>query len=253
MTSRSNPSRSNRSRSGATPGSRGRGSGARPARGRSPAVARARRSDRPSRLLPLALAAVVVAGLVAVVLTAIGRDGDTDTTRFDTDRASVAGTALPPLPETGRDPGAGERAPLVEGRDRNGEAQRLPVEGRPTVLLFLAHWCPHCLREVPAVQEWADAGELPEDVDVVAVSTAVDPDRPNHPPSAWLEDEGWTLPTVADADGRAAVAYGLTAFPFWVAVDDQGTVVERRTGELGLDELRDLAANAVRGAEGSTG
>jgi cytochrome c biogenesis protein CcmG, thiol:disulfide interchange protein DsbE len=203
------------------------------------------RRDRPSWLLRITVAAVAVAALAAVTVALLAGGDTTETAAFDRAGATVAGETLSPLPDAGDDPAVGQPAPLVEGQDRQGEAVEAPVAGRPTVLLFVAHWCPHCQREVPAVQDWINAGEMPSGVDVVAVSTALDPARPNYPPSAWLDREQWTLPTIADADGSAATAYGLSAFPFWVAVDAQGMVVDRRVGELTLDQLHDLAATAT--------
>src|SRR5690606_20257865 len=79
-------------------------------------------------------------------------------------------------------------------------------------------------------------GGLPEGVDLVAVSTAADERRPNYPPAAWLDREGWTAPTLVDGDGAAATASGGSAFPFFVAVDGGGTVVARTSGELGADQ-----------------
>ena len=51
-----------------------------------------------------------------------------------------------------------------------------------------------------------------------------------------------------DDQGSLAAAYGLTRFPYWVAVDPDGTVVARVTGGLSdaqLDLLVDLAAGAA--------
>jgi len=41
--------------------------------------------------------------------------------------------------------------------------------------VFLAHWCPHCNREIPELNAWRDSGEVPADLQVVAVTTAVEP------------------------------------------------------------------------------
>ena len=194
------------------------------------------------------MAALAVAALVAVIVAMSGDDSsttDAEATAFDRAEATVDGTPLPVLPEAGDDPAVGRAAPVLQGQDLDGGQVTQPTSGRPTIILFLAHWCPHCQREVPLVQEWSDAGQLPEDVDLVAVATGITSSRPNYPPSAWLEREHWTAPTIADASGAAAEAYGLSAFPFWVAVDAQGTVVERRTGELSLAEIEELAAAAT--------
>jgi thiol-disulfide isomerase/thioredoxin len=196
--------------------------------------------------------AVVLAALAAVLITAAGDDDGGGTARdgstaaeFDVAEAIVDGSPLAAMPDGGDDPAVGQPAPLVEGQGRDGAQLTAPAPGRPTVLLFLAHWCPHCQEEVPAVQGWVDDGRVPGTVDLVAVSTAVTSDRPNYPPSAWLDREGWSVPTIADATGVAAEAYGLTAFPFWVVVDAEGQVVERLTGEVSEARFDALAAAAA--------
>jgi len=100
------------------------------------------------------------------------------------------------------------------------------------VLVFLAHWCPHCQNEVPKLVEWIAADGIPADVEVVAVSTAVQLDRGN-PPRAWLAGEGWPVTAVRDDDtGTVADAYGLRSFPYVVVVGTDGRVRARLSGGL---------------------
>lgn len=217
---------------------------------------------RRGRGLVVAVVVAIVAALVlAVAVTAAtGGDsssggGDQAAVAFDTSTASVStadgGGALPePTDDAAAgggadaDPAVGMRAPVVEGVGLDGRPVTVPGAGRPTIVVFLAHWCPHCQREVPQLQRWIDEGALPDGVDVVGVATGFDPELPNHPASAWLDREGWTPATVADGDGSAATAYGVSGFPFWVAVAGDGTVVERRSGELTLDDVTALAETA---------
>ena len=204
-------------------------------RNRRPSSPRNRLSG-PAPLVIAAVVAMAVAALLAVAIAIAGGNDDTaSATTFDTGVAATEGAAL----------AVGQQAPILEGVDRDGDHLTLPTAGKPTLLLFIAHWCPHCQREVPQMQEWIDAGRLPEDVEVVAVATAIDRDRPNYPTSAWLDREGWTPPTIADADGSAAEAYGVDAFPFFVAIDADGTVVDRRSGELSLDEVTAMMTAAA--------
>jgi thiol-disulfide isomerase/thioredoxin len=202
--------------------------------------------SRAATLPVLVLAAVVVAALAALVVTLIN-DDESAATNFDADVAAVDGSALAVLPADGDDPALRQQAPVVEGHDLTGKEVAAPVDGEPTVVLFLAHWCPHCQREVPVVQDYVDAGHVPEGANLVAVATAMDPARPNYPPSSWLEREGWTPPVLADGDGSAAGAYGLSAFPYWVAVDADGRIVERVTGELSPRQIDRLFAAAGAG------
>jgi thiol-disulfide isomerase/thioredoxin len=194
--------------------------------------ARGRRRVRKTPLVWLALGAVVVVAAVLAITLGGGEAGQTAA-------VDVRGEGLPPLTETGAgDAAFGAAAPRLSGTGTDGEPMTIEPGGRSTVILFLAHWCPVCQEEVPKVQEWLDAGGLPQGVQFVSVATATDTNRPNHPPAEWLEREGWTLPTLLD-DGAsgAAEAYGLTAFPFWAFLDADGNVVARRFGPLDTDVL----------------
>lgn len=51
---------------------------------------------------------------------------------------------------------------------------------------------------------------------------------------------------VDDEAGSVSNAFGLSAFPFWVAIDSAGTVVFRAAGALGLSEYEGLV-QAVAG------
>jgi len=70
------------------------------------------------------------------------------------------------------------------------------------------------------------------------VSTGVDRTGDNYPPSDWLADTGWPLPTlVDDRDSTALKAVGLTYFPFTVFVDGNGLILARVTGAIPIGDL----------------
>jgi hypothetical protein len=82
----------------------------------------------------------------------------------------------------------------------------------------------------------------------VTVATDTNPNSPNYPPSAWLSQVGWPLPVMADDTSfSAAKAYGLSAFPFFVAVSAQDKVVIRASGELSLGQFNGLVQAARTG------
>lgn len=86
---------------------------------------------------------------------------------------------------------------------------------------------------------------LPDDVELITVSTSVEPSGGNYPPEAWLDREGWEAPTIADdEDSTIAATFGLSAFPYFVAVDADGKVVARATGELTADQFDAVVAQA---------
>lgn len=206
------------------------------------------RRTRATSLPMVALGAVVAAVFVALLVSLVRGEEVVDTD-FDLAVATVRGASLVELPDDRADPAVGLPAPALRGDDLDGDPVAAPTRGRPTVVLFVAHWCRHCQAEVPIVQRWLDEERRPAGVDLVTVATAMDPTRPNYPTSRWLADSRWRLPTLADGDNHAAAAYGLAAFPFWVVVGADGKVVERRTGELTAEEIDALFATALLTAD----
>jgi hypothetical protein len=101
---------------------------------------------------------------------------------------------------------------------------------------------------VPVITDWLESAGMPDDVDLYAVSTGVSSDAPNYPPSQWLEDESWPVTTIADdADSSVATAFGLRSYPYFVAIDANGDVVARASGELSVEQLEAML-DAARGA-----
>jgi thiol-disulfide isomerase/thioredoxin len=205
----------------------------------------------PDRRMPLVLgvgALVIIAAAVAAVLLApsapppVGSAAPGSSSPVSASSAA-AGADLPAFAPGGDDPAVGRPIPEVQGIAFDGTPVGIKADGRPKVIVFLAHWCPHCQREVPVVQSWLDAKGMPAAVDLVSVATAIDPNRPNYPPDAWLTRERWGVPVIVDADGQVATRYGLTAFPFWVTIRADGTVAQRLTGELTPDQLDALVAS----------
>ncbi len=223
---------------------------------RSSVPAARRRAAKRGRGPVLVLAGVVAAVLVALVvaLAAGGGNGDDSSTNAGDRRGDAAttgtvtasGDLLPEFTDSPDDPAVGLTLPTLTGNDQNGDPMTIGADGRPTMIMFVAHWCPHCQREVPVVQQWVDDGRLPEAVDLVSVSTAIDANRPNYPPDVWLADEGWTAPVLVDSDNTAAQAVGLSAYPFFVAIDGDGTVVLRASGELTTDQLDTIASTLAQ-------
>ena len=216
---------------------------------REAARARERAESRQRWLLPAIAVGVIVLAAVAAIVLVNGSGGGSSTLPSDLPSASapaadapvISGGSLPQFQAPDGDPAIGMTIPEV-----TAPGGQIALNGKAKVLLFLAHWCPHCQAEVPVVQSWVNGGNLPADVELVSVSTAIDPNRPNYPPDAWLEGEGWTAPVITDETGTVAGAYGLAAFPFWVFVNADGTVAGRLTGELTTDQLDQIVASLGR-------
>jgi hypothetical protein len=150
------------------------------------------------------------------------------------DPVQVAGTPLPEYPDSGADPAVGQELPTVTGTDMSGAPMTIGPDGRAKAIIILAHQCPHCQAELPRIVAWLADNPVPDGVDVVGISTNINPAGTNYPPSAWFERDGWDEPTLNDdVNGTAyqAVSLGMGT-PGWVFVTDDGMVQLRTTGEL---------------------
>jgi len=206
----------------------------------------AKKAPRKFPLVPVVLGVVAVA-IIAVVILTFEQGGATDQFGDPT----VSGDALPALPQSGTDPALGLTAPEVTGTDFDDSSVSIAHDGNSKIILFLAHWCPHCQREVPIVQDWLESAPLPGNVDFYSVATSISSTRDNYPPSSWLDREGWTPSVIRDDEGNAvASAYGLTAFPYWVFLDGEGTVLARITGGVSPTDLDGVVATLQTAATG---
>ena len=150
---------------------------------------------------------------------------------------------LPTLVDPATDPTIGTPSPEVVGADFESAEVSITHDGSAKIILFLAHWCPHCQNEVPWVTEWLNDGNLPDNVDFYSVATSIDRSRENWPPSDWLEREDWPAPVIVDDQADSVTgAFGLSAYPFWVFVNADGTIAGRVSGGLSVTTLDGVAA-----------
>jgi len=194
------------------------------------------KSSDTSRTIPIV--GIVVGIIVVLAVIAIVFAGNTEPGNEYGDPQVSGQLSLMP-PNTRVDVTAnGETSPTVIGQDFDGNEVRIENDGRAKAIVLLAHWCPHCQDEVPAVQAWLDSGGGVEGVDMYSIATAMVSSRDNFPPSDWLDREGWTVPVIRDDSNNSVhTAYGSGGFPFWVFVNSDGTVAFRLAGATTIDEL----------------
>lgn len=215
------------------------------------------KSTNSKKIIGGVILAIVIALIVAVVVGGSSDSGSTDTTKApindgpvpvgENQPVEVVGEDLEALAGGGTDPSVGVMAPALNGYAFDGSNLSVtPGNGKPYMLVFLAHWCPHCNDEVPRLIEWKESGAVPTDLQVIAVSTAVASDRPNYPPSQWVVNKAWPWPALADSEAMdAAQAYGVSGFPFFTIVGADGKVKVRASGELGIDRINQIVSAAL--------
>ncbi len=219
---------------------------AKSSRGRKPNQAQAIRRTQQRRypVLPVLIGGVVVIA-IAAILAVVLSGGDDEKPEAATTCTAPSVTSSPSVTVTGKalgeftsnadDPCVGERAPSLAGTDFSGKRVTIGDDGRAKAIAFVAHWCPHCQREVPAISRYLQRPGLPSNVDFYFVPTDSNPNYPNYPPEAWFQREGVIdVPTLVDDEHDTAYrAFGGGGFPYLVLVRADGTVAARFAGELG--------------------
>jgi thiol-disulfide isomerase/thioredoxin len=209
----------------------------------------ASRNQGGSNRLVIALVGIAVVAFVGVVaVVSANEDADLPSLSEFAGTVDVVGEPISiGYPEDGPDAAVGLPAPQLTMLDLEDQEVVIGAPGRAQVLVFLAHWCPVCEQELPVLREVVSAGGVPDDVDLIFVTTGLDPGRPNWPPTKWLADAGLAGVTTVrdDTDGRAFGSFGLRAYPAWAAIDRDGIVQGRHQGILpqaGIAELLDRVA-----------
>jgi cytochrome c biogenesis protein CcmG, thiol:disulfide interchange protein DsbE len=195
---------------------------------------------------------IVGFGLIVWLAVAIAGEGDVDET-IAFGEVTVEGDGLPFLQSGTADPAVGQSAPVVTGETLDGGDLTIGPSDTAKIVVLLAHWCPHCQREVPLIQDWVEAGALPEGVEIYGATVLTNRvrDGDTWPPQEWLAEEGWTIPTIMDdQEGSIVEAYGMTGTPTYVVLGPDNENLGRLSGEIGVDGLNALAGLAASSLEG---
>lgn len=213
----------------------------------------------------IALAVVLVLGVGIAIFTS-GDDskattpgtGSTDSSSGassipDSQPVTITGDPLVQLSDTATpDPAIGVVAPVISGLNFSGETITIDsAKDGPYMVVFLAHWCPHCNAEVPRLNNWKHSGAVPAELKVIGVATAVSSASVNYPPSSWFSNKGWEWPVLVDESqgdgvaGKAAVAYGASGWPYFVIVGADGKVKARVSGEVEVSKLQTIVDTAL--------
>jgi thiol-disulfide isomerase/thioredoxin len=212
--------------------------------------------DSMRTILYVVLVVVGIAGAVA-----LGTSGGSSETSTDTvvtvpggvqpaeyQKVSATGGLLAPLPESGADTETGKSVAVLKGYDLQGRPISIDPagEGKATLVVFLAHWCQFCNREIPVLNKWRESGEVPTGLRVVGITTGSKADQANWPPSKWLTAMKWPFEVMADSEAQeAAAAYGVAGYPFMAFVGANGKITARTSGEVPVEQLQIYANAAV--------
>ena len=212
--------------------------------------------DSMRTILYVVLVVVGIAGPVALDTSGGSSETSTDTVvtvpggvqPAEYQKVSATGGLLAPLPESGADTETGKSVAVLKGYDLQGRPISIDPagEGKATLVVFLAHWCQFCNREIPVLNKWRESGEVPTGLRVVGITTGSKADQANWPPSKWLTAMKWPFEVMADSEAQeAARAYGVGGYPFMAFVGANGKITARTSGEVPVEQLQIYANAAV--------
>lgn len=136
----------------------------------------------------------------------------------------------------------GKAAPDFTLVDLDGRTVRLAeLRGKPVFINFWATWCQPCIAEHPGLIRAAQAyrGRV-EFLGVIYQDTPANIQKFTRQSGAWG-------PALRDDSSRVAIAYGVYGAPESFLIDENGVVVEKITGPIGLADLDRKLQGLVQG------
>jgi cytochrome c biogenesis protein CcmG/thiol:disulfide interchange protein DsbE len=138
-------------------------------------------------------------------------------------------------------PLVGRQAPAFALR-AVGTGQTVDLEslrGKPVIVNFWATWCGPCFEEHPTLV--ANARNLPN-VQFVGIVFNDTDDKIMR----FLAERGSAYPTLLDANGKTAIAYGVGGVPETFFINPTGKIVAKFEGPLSTETLQENLEKALR-------
>ncbi len=107
-----------------------------------------------------------------------------------------------------------------------GQIRLADLRGRVVVLNFWQIWCVPCVRELPALADFAQQSRA---VEVIAINSGIGGDQPGDI-LRFVRAQHLNLSVAFDPNRIAYRAFGIAGVPTTVIIDPQGMIRERRVG-----------------------
>lgn len=129
-------------------------------------------------------------------------------------------------------------------------------KGKVVFLNFWATWCPPCREEMPHIEELYQEYNLnEEDVIFLGVANPKSDSYPNNQDvtkeeiSDFLQENGYTFPTVFDESGELFQSYYISAFPTTFMIDKNGNVAGYVPGMMTKDIMKNVINQVLESTE----
>ena len=146
-------------------------------------------------------------------------------------------------------------APDFTWTDQYGNSHTLSdYKGKTVFLNFWATWCGPCQSEMPEIQAlYEKYGSNEGDLIVLGVANPKTEEQPYNNDGTveevtqFLEENGYTFPTVMDTTGETLMAYGISAFPTTFMINTEGNVFGYVPGALSADMMESIVQQTITG------
>ena len=119
---------------------------------------------------------------------------------------------------------------LNSGKIVNSE--KIMNNGKKTLIVVAAEWCPHCKEELPEVQKFYDANKDKVNVVVVFTNSQTNLGKTQ----TYVKDNGYTFPAYFDENGAITRGFAVDGFPYNLKITN-GKVEEKLELPVDFDSL----------------
>lgn len=127
--------------------------------------------------------------------------------------------------------------------DQYGQEHTLSdYKGKVVFINFWATWCPPCKAELPDIEEiYREYGMNKEDVVILGMTFPnMDREKSKEEIIEFIEEEGYTFPTLFDESMELAYKYYISAFPTTFLINKDGTVEGYASGMLTKETMKEI-------------
>lgn len=130
----------------------------------------------------------------------------------------------------------GTKIPSFQLRDFSGKytnSRKIFNNGKPTLLVLAAEWCPYCRSELPDVQKFYE--ENKDNVNVVVVFTRRKTNLSET--KKYAEESKFTFPVYYDADDSIMKGFKVNSIPYNIKIENS-KIQEILGGTMQYDAIK---------------